>query len=125
MNKSTRTRTDTARPNHRWRSPRLFPGARRVRPDTVDLTCANAIVEFISDCRIDEQPALLVIDLSEVNTADTKLIAALVTLSRAARREAVPLRLISSENVDRLLRLCHLDGLIGSDAEYALDDLGD
>ena len=56
-------------------------------------------------------PPLLVLDLTGVTAVDTKIVAALIAMLRLARRSAVPVQVMRSENVDHVLRLCRLDGL--------------
>ncbi len=60
-------------------------------------------------------PRRLVLDLTHIRRADTKLVAILVYALRLARRNGIRLEVRLSEELEELLELCHVRRLLRGD----------
>ena len=82
-----------------------------------DMTDSSSMARFLARCRrsLRVQPPVLVIDLQQVEFADTKLVACLVFLFREAQRLAVRIEFRMSVAAETVIRLCRLDDMIGGE----------
>ena len=90
-----------------------------------DMTNWKAVQEFQSRCEdaLFSGPPLLVLDLTEVRSVDSKLVACLVVIARRARALAVSLEIKASVSVRGWMALCRLDALVRSEAREDLPGL--
>lgn len=84
-----------------------------------DFTECQRVRDLLEACRraIPRAHGVLIIDLTDVRKADTKLVAAIVLIYRLATAQAVRIRLYVSKEVASLLHVCKLQSLIGDAAE--------
>ncbi len=82
-----------------------------------DLTEPAALAELLLRCRAALRAAnqRLILDLTNVEVADTKLVAALVILRRTARRAAIAVVVRPSNCVKVWLTVCRLECLMSED----------
>ncbi len=75
-----------------------------------DLTDPTRLTEFFRavESRLASGPDRLVLDLTAVEAADTKLVACLVQVHHLARRASAGVELWPSERVRNWITLCHL-----------------
>ncbi|MDY7110317.1 MAG: hypothetical protein SYC29_16935 [Planctomycetota bacterium] len=104
-----------------WRTrsaPRREPGGearRRIAAPDRDMTRVEHVKELAGACRHlirREDTATLVIDLADVEQADTKLVACLVGVYRLACSRAVRVEMIVPRPVRDLVVVCRLEPLI-------------
>lgn len=76
-----------------------------------DLTDAERLLEFgdIASAALASNISTLIIDLRQVNSADSKLVGLLLQLIRIARARRVRLRLYISAAVDTWITVCRVD----------------
>ncbi len=81
-----------------------------------DMTSEASVRQFWRRCRLvlESKPTVLVIDLTHVIRADTKLIACLAGLYQLGRDEHVQLEVLPSAAVNTVARICHLEPLLES-----------
>lgn len=84
-----------------------------LRTDATDLTAVDPVAGLLRAAweHFRRGGGPLLVDLTRVERADTKLVAALVTICRRARTEGVPVRVVASEAVLRALKLCRLEAI--------------
>ena len=92
------------------RLPRPFHAAPVVITAIADLTNWRDVRELHRSCTrvIGKRPTGLVIDLSSVTDADSKLVACLVAVARRARRSGVPIAFQMSTTVTKWIDLCRV-----------------
>lgn len=79
-----------------------------------DLTVEAEVRAFLFRFRraAGRKPGRITIDLSTVEIADTKIVAALVDAYQTARRAMITLQIVPSESVRRVVHLCRLDPML-------------
>jgi ABC-type transporter Mla MlaB component len=93
---------------------RSLDHARRLTAAHEDLTGCHRVRDLLRDCRqaLAQTRGALIVDLTEVHRADTKLVAAIVLIYRQAATRAIPIQLCVSDEVASLLRVCKLQTLL-------------
>lgn len=79
--------------------------------DMTDLTGTSSFLDR-SLRRLLRKPVVLVIDLEQVQRADTKLVACLVMIFREAHRLRIQIEFRMSAAAEAVVRLCRLDAMI-------------
>lgn len=79
-----------------------------------DLTAAEDVRAFLARCHraIRAGGPRITLDLSAVELADTKIVAALIAAYQHALRSSVVIRVVPSEAVGRVMRLCRLENIL-------------
>jgi ABC-type transporter Mla MlaB component len=95
--------------------PSIGEARRRIAAPARDMTHSEHVKELAGECRrLIRRPdtATLVIDLADVEQADTKLVACLVGVYRLASARAVSMEMILPRVVQDLVAVCRLEPLI-------------
>lgn len=85
-----------------------------IAADSSDMTSCEQVGQFFEKVRklIDPKTQCIVIDLQQVDRADTKLLACLVALYQLAARSSVRLEVFESVAVHRVVDFCRLGWLM-------------
>ena len=79
-----------------------------------DLRDSRVVQEFYRQCHalITSEPQRVVVNLSNVADADTKLVAVLLLVVRLSRIARVPVRILASENLRAWIAVCGVEQLL-------------
>ena len=97
------------------RSQRVGGERRRVAASARDMTHSEPVKLLSLECRREirrDDTATLIVDLGEVEKADTKLVACLVGVYRLACARAVQVEMFLPHAVEEVVTLCRLERLI-------------
>jgi len=86
----------------------------RVAAPAADMTRWQEVKRLFQQCRrlLRECPDCLVVDLTDVERADTKLVSCLVRVYQLANAESVKIEMILPKSVEEILAVCRLEQLI-------------